>query len=104
MSRMKDKAIIGNIGHFDNEIDMAGLKKTEGMFRINIKPQNDEFVLPNGRSILILAEGGLLNAYSGQSGQLIRFNPARHSGPKQPPDPAHFGHGRRWVRVRNVRA
>ncbi len=61
MSRMKDKAIIGNIGHFDNEIDMAGLKKTEGMRRINIKPQYDEFVLPNGRSILILAEGRLLN-------------------------------------------
>ncbi|MBC8088621.1 MAG: adenosylhomocysteinase, partial [Phycisphaerae bacterium] len=61
MSRMKDKAIIGNIGHFDNEIDMAGLKKVEGMKRINIKPQYDEFVLPNGRSILILAEGRLLN-------------------------------------------
>jgi adenosylhomocysteinase len=61
MSRMKDKAIVGNIGHFDNEIDMAGLKKTEGMRRINIKPQYDEFVLPNGRSILILAEGRLLN-------------------------------------------
>jgi adenosylhomocysteinase len=61
MGRMKDKAIIGNIGHFDNEIDMAGLKKVEGMRRINIKPQYDEFVLPNGRSILILAEGRLLN-------------------------------------------
>ncbi|MEP6780220.1 MAG: adenosylhomocysteinase [Gemmatimonadaceae bacterium] len=61
MARMKDKAIIGNIGHFDNEIDMAGLKKVEGMKRINIKPQYDEFVLPNGRSILILAEGRLLN-------------------------------------------
>ncbi|MEP6763354.1 MAG: adenosylhomocysteinase, partial [Gemmatimonadaceae bacterium] len=56
-----DKAIIGNIGHFDNEIDMAGLKKVEGMKRINIKPQYDEFVFPNGRSILILAEGRLLN-------------------------------------------
>ncbi len=61
MSRMKDKAIIANIGHFDNEIDMAGLKKVEGMQRINIKPQYDEFVLPNGRSILILAEGRLMN-------------------------------------------
>ena len=61
MARMKDKAIVGNIGHFDNEIDMAGLKKTEGMRRITIKPQYDEFVLPNGRSILILAEGRLLN-------------------------------------------
>ena len=61
MGRMKDKAIIANIGHFDNEIDMAGLKKVEGMRRINIKPQYDEFVLPNGRSILILAEGRLMN-------------------------------------------
>ncbi|GLC26539.1 adenosylhomocysteinase [Roseisolibacter agri] len=61
MGRMKDKAIIGNIGHFDNEIDMAGLKKVEGARRINIKPQYDEFVLPSGRSILILAEGRLLN-------------------------------------------
>jgi adenosylhomocysteinase len=61
MSRMKDKAIIANIGHFDNEIDMAGLKKVEGLQRINIKPQYDEFVLPNGRSILILAEGRLMN-------------------------------------------
>ncbi|MBC7843964.1 MAG: adenosylhomocysteinase [Gemmatimonadaceae bacterium] len=61
MSRMKDKAIIANLGHFDNEIDMAGLKKVEGMQRINIKPQYDEFVLPNGRSILILAEGRLMN-------------------------------------------
>ena len=61
MSRMKDKAIVANIGHFDNEIDMAGLKKVEGAKRINIKPQYDEFVLPNGRSILILAEGRLMN-------------------------------------------
>jgi len=61
MQRMKDKAIIGNIGHFDNEIDMAGVKKLPGVERINIKPQYDEFVLPNGRSVLILAEGRLLN-------------------------------------------
>lgn len=61
MSRMKDKAIVSNIGHFDNEIDMAGLKKVEGMRRVNIKPQYDEFVLPNGRSILVLAEGRLMN-------------------------------------------
>ena len=58
---MKDKAIVGNIGHFDNEIDMAGLKKLPGVKRINIKPQYDEFVFPNGRSVLILAEGRLLN-------------------------------------------
>ena len=61
MSRMKDKAIVGNIGHFDNEIDMAGLKKIPGLQRVNIKPQYDEFVFPNGKSILVLAEGRLLN-------------------------------------------
>jgi len=61
MRRMKDKAIVGNIGHFDNEIDMAGLKKTEGIKRVNIKPQYDEWVFPDGHSVLILAEGRLLN-------------------------------------------
>ena len=61
MARMKDKAIVGNIGHFDNEIDMAGLKKVPGMKRVNIKPQYDEWVFPDGHSVLILAEGRLLN-------------------------------------------
>ncbi|MDE3174235.1 MAG: adenosylhomocysteinase, partial [Gemmatimonadota bacterium] len=61
MARMKDKAIVGNIGHFDNEIDMAGLKKTNGMQRINIKPQYDEYRFPDGHSVMILAEGRLLN-------------------------------------------
>jgi adenosylhomocysteinase len=61
MQRMKDKAIVGNIGHFDNEIDMAGLKKLPGVVQNNIKPQYDEWVLPDGRGILILAEGRLLN-------------------------------------------
>jgi len=61
MLRMKDKAIIGNIGHFDNEIDMAGLARLEGAVRVPIKPQYDEWRLPNGRSILVLAEGRLLN-------------------------------------------
>ena len=61
MTRMKDKAIIGNIGHFDNEIDMAGLESMEGVTRTNIKPQFDEWTFPNGRSILVLAEGRLLN-------------------------------------------
>ncbi|MBM3750298.1 MAG: adenosylhomocysteinase [Acidimicrobiia bacterium] len=60
MAKMKDKAIVGNIGHFDNEIDMAGLKK-KGVERINIKPQFDEFVFPDGHSVLVLAEGRLLN-------------------------------------------
>jgi adenosylhomocysteinase len=61
MARMKDKAIVGNIGHFDNEIDMAGLKKLPGVKRVNIKPQFDEYVFPDGHSVLILAEGRLLN-------------------------------------------
>jgi adenosylhomocysteinase len=61
MSRMKDKAIVGNIGHFDNEIDMAGLKKIKGIKRNNIKPQYDEWIFPDGHSVLILAEGRLLN-------------------------------------------
>jgi adenosylhomocysteinase len=61
MSRMKDKAIVGNIGHFDNEIDMAGLKKFKGVERINIKPQYDEFRFPDGHSVMVLAEGRLLN-------------------------------------------
>jgi adenosylhomocysteinase len=60
MARMKHNAIIGNIGHFDNEIDMAGLKK-RGIERITIKPQYDEFRFPDGHSVLILAEGRLLN-------------------------------------------
>ena len=61
MMRMKDQAIVGNIGHFDNEIDMAGLKKTPGIQRVNIKPQYDEWVFPDGHAILVLAEGRLLN-------------------------------------------
>ena len=61
MARMKDKAIVGNIGHFDNEIDMAGLKKIEGVQHRNIKPQYDEWIFPDGHSVLVLAEGRLLN-------------------------------------------
>ncbi len=61
MARMKDKAIVGNIGHFDDEIDMAGLKRTKGIERVNIKPQYDEWVFPDGHSVMILAEGRLLN-------------------------------------------
>jgi len=61
MGRMKHNAIVGNIGHFDNEIDMAGLKKISGIKRVNIKPQYDEWVFPDGHSVLILAEGRLLN-------------------------------------------
>ncbi len=61
MARMKDKAIVGNIGHFDNEIDMAGLKRVPGIERINIKPQYDQWRFPDGHSVMILAEGRLLN-------------------------------------------
>ena len=61
MAKMKDKAIVGNIGHFDNEIDMAGLKKVPGIKKTNIKPQYDMWTFPDGHSVLILAEGRLLN-------------------------------------------
>ncbi|MGD2114052.1 MAG: adenosylhomocysteinase [Acidobacteriota bacterium] len=61
MARMKDKAIVGNIGHFDNEIDMAGLAKLEGIEKKEIKPQYHEWTFPDGHSILVLAEGRLLN-------------------------------------------
>jgi adenosylhomocysteinase len=61
MARMKHQAIVGNIGHFDNEIDMAGLAGTPGIRRINIKPQVDEWVFPDGHAIIVLSEGRLLN-------------------------------------------
>jgi adenosylhomocysteinase len=61
MARMKHQAIVGNIGHFDNEIDMAGLAATPGIERINIKPQVDEWVFPDGHAIVVLSEGRLLN-------------------------------------------
>ena len=61
MAGMKDKAVVGNIGHFDNEIDMAGLERMPGVRRENIKPQYDEWIFPDGHSVLILAEGRLLN-------------------------------------------
>jgi adenosylhomocysteinase len=61
MARMKHQAIVGNIGHFDNEIDMAGLAKLDGIERVNIKPQVDEWVFPDGHSVIVLSEGRLLN-------------------------------------------
>jgi len=61
MAKMKNNAIVGNIGHFDNEIDMAGLEQVEGIKRINIKPQVDRYVFPNGNGVIVLAEGRLLN-------------------------------------------
>jgi adenosylhomocysteinase len=61
MARMKHNAIVGNIGHFDNEIDMAGLAKMKGIKKINVKPQVDEWAFADGHSIIVLAEGRLLN-------------------------------------------
>jgi adenosylhomocysteinase len=61
MARMKDKAIVANIGHFDNEIDMAGLERTKGIRKEEIKPQYHEWTFPDGHSVLILAEGRLMN-------------------------------------------
>jgi adenosylhomocysteinase len=61
MARMKHQAIVGNIGHFDNEIDIAGLARTPGIERVNIKPQVDEWVFSDGHAIIMLSEGRLLN-------------------------------------------
>ncbi len=61
MSRMKHQAIVGNIGHFDNEIDMAGLMKTPGIERTNVKPQVDLWTFPDGHGVIVLSEGRLLN-------------------------------------------
>jgi adenosylhomocysteinase len=61
MARMKHQAIVGNIGHFDNEIDIAGLEDIDGIRRVTIKPQVDEWVFPDGHSIIVLSEGRLLN-------------------------------------------
>ncbi len=61
MKQMKHQAILGNIGHFDNEIDMAGLEHSDQVTRINIKPQVDEFTFADGHSIIVLSEGRLLN-------------------------------------------
>ena len=61
MAQMKHQAIVGNIGHFDNEIDMAGLAATPGIQRVNIKPQVDEWTYPDGHSVIVLSEGRLLN-------------------------------------------
>jgi len=61
MARMKHQAIVGNIGHFDNEIDIVGLTRVDGVERVNIKPQVDEWRFPDGHSIIVLSEGRLLN-------------------------------------------
>merc|ERR1739848_352603 len=61
MKKMKNNAIVGNIGHFDNEIDMAGLEGVKGIVVENIKPQVDRFVFPDGHGVIVLASGRLLN-------------------------------------------
>jgi len=61
MAKMKNNAIVGNIGHFDHEIDMAGLRAYPGIKKINIKPQTDRWVFPDGHGVIILAEGRLMN-------------------------------------------
>jgi adenosylhomocysteinase len=61
MSLMKHQAIVGNIGHFDNEIDMAGLAATPGIQRVNVKPQVDKWVFADGHAVIVLSEGRLLN-------------------------------------------
>jgi len=61
MAAMKHQAIVGNIGHFDNEIDIAGLTRTPGIERVNVKPQVDKWVFPDGHAIIVLSEGRLLN-------------------------------------------
>ncbi len=61
MQRMKHQAILGNVGHFDNEIDMAGLARIPGIIKVNIKPQVDEWVFPDGHTIIVLSEGRLMN-------------------------------------------
>jgi adenosylhomocysteinase len=61
LARMKDKAIVGNIGHFDNEIDMAGLAAIDGIEKIEVKPQVHEWKFTDGKSIIVLSEGRLLN-------------------------------------------
>jgi adenosylhomocysteinase len=61
MARMKHQAIVGNIGHFDNEIDMAGLEQVPGIEKVNIKPQVDKWTFPDGHAIIVLSEGRLLN-------------------------------------------
>jgi adenosylhomocysteinase len=61
MARMKHQAVLGNVGHFDNEVDMVGLSRYQGVRRTTIKPQVDEWVFPDGHSIIVLSEGRLMN-------------------------------------------
>ena len=72
MAKMKNNAIVGNIGHFDNEIDMAGLEKYPGIKHQNIKPQCDRYEFPDGHGIIMLAEGRLLNLGCATGPPLLR--------------------------------
>ncbi|MEK7731747.1 MAG: adenosylhomocysteinase, partial [Planctomycetota bacterium] len=114
-TRMKNQAIVCNIGHFDNEIDMAGLKKFPGVRKENIKPQVDKWVFPDGHCILVLAEGRLVNlgcatghpsfvmsnSFSNQviaQMELWQNARGRHEGtlPGQAPARRHEGSGARY--------
>ena len=100
MAKMKDKAIVGNIGHFDNEIDMAGLKKVKGIKKTNIKPQYDMWTFADGHSVLILAEGRLLNLGCATGHPQLRDEQQLH----QPDDrPDRAGHEPREVREEGLR-
>lgn len=61
MAKMKHNAIVGNIGHFDNEVDMKGLENFPGVKKNTIKPQTDQWIFPDGHGVIILAEGRLMN-------------------------------------------
>ncbi len=61
MARMKHQAVVGNIGHFDNEIDISGLQRMSDVNKVNIKPQVDEYIFPDGHTVIVLSEGRLLN-------------------------------------------
>ena len=74
--KMKDQAIVCNIGHFDNEIQVDKLNTLRGVKRINVKPHYDKYVLPNGRTIYLLAEGRLVNL-----GYAIRLRTLRRDRP-----------------------
>ena len=101
MSRMKHQAIVGNIGHFDNEIDMAGLARLDGVERMNIKPQVDEWRFSDGHSIIVLSEGRLLNLGNATGPPELRDVELVH----EPDDrPGRAVHEERRVREEGLRA
>ena len=101
MGRMKHSAIVGNIGHFDNEIDMAGLARVAGIERINIKPQVDQWRFADGNAIIVLSEGRLLNLGNATGPPVVRDVELVHE-PDDRPDRAV--HQERRVREAGLRA